>query len=58
MNKQQSYKGGSPLDAFCLEEIIVAQADEPAQKNCIYRISLDVPVSPDGEVKPAIDKFI
>ena len=48
--------------AFSLEQIILAQVDEPSQKNCIYRLQLKAqPANLNmtfGEAKPYIDKFI
>lgn len=48
--------------AFSLEQIILAQVDEPAQKNCIYRLQLKAQPAnlkmTSGESKPFIDKFI
>ena len=48
--------------AFSLEQIIMAQVDEPSQKNCIYRLQVKAqPVNQtvtSGEPKDYTDKFI
>jgi len=51
----------SDRSAFSLEEIILAQVDEPSQKTCIYQMAMPIRASESkssGDYSSKNDKFI